>query len=56
MLLPIAIKMFIFSVLRSKYKEPSLKEGFTEILKINFIPKFKSKHEEDLFKRFLIEK
>lgn len=41
---------------KSKFKEPSLNEGFTEILKINFVPKFKSKHEEKLFQRFLIEK
>lgn len=41
---------------RSKYKEPNLNEGFTEIVKINFVPKFKSKHEEALFKKFLIER
>ncbi|XP_035215415.1 bifunctional polynucleotide phosphatase/kinase-like [Stegodyphus dumicola] len=41
---------------KSKFKEPTLKEGFTEVININFIPKFKSIHEEKLFKRFLLEK
>lgn len=41
---------------KSKYQEPTLKEGFTEILKINFVPKFKTRQEENAFRKFLIEK
>lgn len=41
---------------KSKYKEPTLEEGFKEILKINFVPKFKTRNDEELFRKFLIEK
>lgn len=40
----------------SKFKEPQLSEGFSEILKINFIPKFSSTDDEQLYKQFLIDK
>ncbi|KAG8198999.1 hypothetical protein JTE90_001798 [Oedothorax gibbosus] len=46
----------VLNAYKSKFKEPSLSEGFSTIVKVNFIPKFKNKHEEKLFKRFLIEK
>ncbi|PRD32965.1 UNVERIFIED_CONTAM: Pnkp [Trichonephila clavipes] len=49
------INLYCFTY-RSKYKEPSMKEGFSQLVKVNFVPKFKSKHEEKLFRRFLIEK
>lgn len=41
---------------KSKFKEPNLREGFAEIVKVNFVPKFKTSNEEKQFKRFLLEK
>lgn len=41
---------------RSKYKKPEIEEGFKEIVKINFVPKFESKKQELLYKQFLMEK
>jgi bifunctional polynucleotide phosphatase/kinase len=46
----------IFNIYKKKYVEPSTKEGFSEIVKVNFVPKFKSKDEEKLYKMYLLEK
>ncbi|GIX86188.1 hypothetical protein CEXT_383971 [Caerostris extrusa] len=52
----VGVNDMVLNSYKSKYKEPSMKEGFTALVKINFVPKFKSKHEEKLFRKFLIEK
>ena len=39
---------------RSKLTDPDLKEGFTEVITINFVPKFEDKEKEKLFKKFLL--
>lgn len=36
--------------------EPSLEEGFSDIVKVNFIPKFKKNKDEKLYRMFLLEK
>ncbi|XP_065300234.1 bifunctional polynucleotide phosphatase/kinase isoform X2 [Dermacentor albipictus] len=41
---------------RSKFKEPSLSEGFSAILKINFVPKFGAPEDEKLYRCFLKDK
>ncbi|XP_037498606.1 bifunctional polynucleotide phosphatase/kinase [Rhipicephalus sanguineus] len=41
---------------RSKFKEPSLSEGFSAILKINFVPKFSTPEDEKLYRCFLKDK
>ena len=41
---------------RKKYIPPEKKEGFSEIVKVNFVPKFKDTKLEDLYKKFLIDK
>lgn len=37
------------------YTEPTLDEGFTEILKINFIPRFLSETDRELYEMYLLE-
>uniref|UniRef100_G3MKQ2 PNK FHA domain-containing protein n=1 Tax=Amblyomma maculatum TaxID=34609 RepID=G3MKQ2_AMBMU len=41
---------------RSKFKEPCLSEGFSEIVKINFVPKFSTPEDEKLYRCFLKDK
>ncbi|XP_071090216.1 bifunctional polynucleotide phosphatase/kinase-like [Haliotis cracherodii] len=50
------INEMVLNSFKSKYKEPNKEEGFSEILKINFVPKFESSASEDLYKQFLLEK
>uniref|UniRef100_A0A8C2BRS3 Polynucleotide kinase 3'-phosphatase n=1 Tax=Cyprinus carpio TaxID=7962 RepID=A0A8C2BRS3_CYPCA len=38
--------------LQKKFVEPSLSEGFSEILQINFVPSFSEKRSEFLFRQF----
>lgn len=40
----------------SKYEEPSLAEGFEDIVRVNFVPKFRTKEDEEFYKMFLLEK
>ena len=41
---------------RNKYQEPSLDEGFSEIVRVNFVPRFRSSEEETLYRSYLLEK
>lgn len=41
---------------RSKLKVPESSEGFTEIVRVNFVPKFKDSENEKLYKQYLLEK
>ena len=50
---PWILKTFIS---RSKYVEPTLSEGFDDILKVNFIPEFKDETDQKLYRMFLLEK
>ncbi|XP_069461738.1 bifunctional polynucleotide phosphatase/kinase isoform X2 [Ambystoma mexicanum] len=43
----------IFNSYKSKFVAPSLKEGFSEILKINFVPSFKDPKLEEVYRLFL---
>ena len=38
---------------RSSYEEPSCEEGFEEIVKVNFVPKFKDDSIKELYMQFL---
>ena len=38
---------------RSAYEEPSCREGFEEIVKVNFIPRFKNEKIKELYMQFL---
>ncbi|XP_071529360.1 uncharacterized protein F21D5.5 isoform X1 [Panulirus ornatus] len=46
----------IYNMYKSKYNEPNIKEGFDDIVKVNFIPKFRTAKEEKLYRMFLLEK
>ncbi|XP_058464337.1 uncharacterized protein F21D5.5 [Malaya genurostris] len=50
-----SISDMVFNVYKSKFQEPSLGEGFKEIVKVNFIPKFNSDADEKLYKLYLLE-
>jgi len=46
----------VFNIYKKKFFEPVKKEGFSEIVKVNFVPKFKSEEGKELYKLFLMEK
>lgn len=46
--------IIIFSY-RKNYQEPEMSEGYTQILKIPFIPKFSDKSLEKLYRTFLLD-
>ncbi|XP_013389083.1 bifunctional polynucleotide phosphatase/kinase [Lingula anatina] len=50
------INDMVFNSFKSKFQEPIKEEGFSEIVKVNFVPKFKNKHQEKKYKQFLLEK
>ncbi|KAK6623979.1 hypothetical protein RUM44_010836 [Polyplax serrata] len=51
-----AVSDVVIHTYASKYKEPTLEEGFSEILKINFWLTFKNAEHEKLYKLYLLEK
>ncbi|GAB6025743.1 hypothetical protein CHUAL_011726 [Chamberlinius hualienensis] len=46
----------ILNSFRAKYEEPKLNEGFMDIIRVNFIPKFDNEKVEKLYRMFLMEK
>jgi len=40
---------------RSKYVEPTIDEGYAEIVRVNFVAQFQSEEQEKLYKLFLLE-
>ncbi|XP_065082814.1 uncharacterized protein F21D5.5 [Ochlerotatus camptorhynchus] len=50
-----SINDMVFNMYKSKYQEPSLEEGFEEIVKVNFLPRFDSDANEKLYKLYLLE-
>ena len=38
-----------YNVFKSKFQEPSLEEGFSEIQKVIFVPEFTNDHQKKLF-------
>ncbi|KAI9561889.1 hypothetical protein GHT06_012851 [Daphnia sinensis] len=49
------VSRMIFNVYKSKFQEPSLEEGFTQIVRVNFRPAFRSVEDERLYKMYLLE-
>jgi bifunctional polynucleotide phosphatase/kinase len=41
---------------RAKYQDPTVDEGFSEVVTVNFVPQFASEQEETLYKMHLLEK
>lgn len=50
------INDMVFNIYKKKYVEPGKKEGFSEIVKVNFVPKFRNEEEAKLYKMYLMEK
>ncbi len=41
-----------YNMYKKNFQEPALKEGFTKIKKITFVPKFDTKRDEKIFKQW----
>ena len=41
-----------YNMYKSQYETPTLAEGFTEILNIDFVPQFDTKKDEEIFKQW----
>ncbi|XP_053658768.1 uncharacterized protein F21D5.5 [Anopheles marshallii] len=50
------ISEMVFNSYKSKFQQPTQAEGFTEIVKVNFVPNFTTKSHEELYRMFLLEK
>lgn len=50
------INDMVFNTYRSKFQEPTLNEGFKEIIRVNFVPEFNSPNMKSLYQNFLVEK
>uniref|UniRef100_A0A182WDA0 PNK FHA domain-containing protein n=1 Tax=Anopheles minimus TaxID=112268 RepID=A0A182WDA0_9DIPT len=50
------ISEMVFNSYKSKFQQPTQSEGFTEIVKVKFVPNFTTKSHEDLYRMFLLEK
>uniref|UniRef100_A0A8C4SD49 Bifunctional polynucleotide phosphatase/kinase n=2 Tax=Erpetoichthys calabaricus TaxID=27687 RepID=A0A8C4SD49_ERPCA len=48
----VPVNDMVFNSYKSKFVAPSLGEGFTEIVGINFVPQFEDKQSEALYKQF----
>ena len=46
----------LFHSYKSRYQEPTVAEGFTEIVKINFLPVFEFEEHKILYHMYLLEK
>ncbi|XP_064116042.1 uncharacterized protein F21D5.5-like isoform X1 [Macrobrachium nipponense] len=51
-----SISDMVYNMYKSKYVEPTLKEGFDDIVKVNFVPSFRTTKDEEMYKMFLLEK
>ncbi|XP_049543987.1 uncharacterized protein F21D5.5 [Anopheles darlingi] len=51
-----AISDMVFNSYKSKFQPPALSEGYKEIVKVKFVPKFSSPADEQLYRMFLLEK
>ena len=45
-----------FEVAATFDKEPTMDEGFAEIVKVNIVPEFKYEQHRDLYQMYLVEK
>lgn len=43
-------------IFRNKFQEPTIDEGFSEIIKINCVQKFNDPKLQNLYQKFLLEK
>ncbi|KAG4070386.1 hypothetical protein HA402_006528 [Bradysia odoriphaga] len=45
----------VMNTFNKHYEQPTVAEGFEEVVKVNFIPKFNSIDEEQLYRMYLID-
>lgn len=50
------INDMVFNGYKSKFEEPSISEGFKQIVRVNFVPEFDNIDHENLYKLYLLEK
>uniref|UniRef100_A0A4Y0BI43 FHA_2 domain-containing protein n=1 Tax=Anopheles funestus TaxID=62324 RepID=A0A4Y0BI43_ANOFN len=50
------ISEMVFNSYKSKFQQPTQAEGFTEIVKVKFVPNFITKSHEELYRMFLLDK
>lgn len=50
------ISDMVFNIFKKNYVEPTKKEGFTEIVRVNVLPIFDDPNHDKLYKMFLLEK
>ncbi|XP_066484403.1 bifunctional polynucleotide phosphatase/kinase isoform X2 [Tiliqua scincoides] len=48
----VPVNDIVLNSYKNKYVEPSLEEGFSEILKIHFVPQFTDPHLESIYRQF----
>lgn len=48
------ISKIVLNTYKKNYQEPSLEEGYTEIVRVNFVPKFKDEREKSLYELYLL--
>lgn len=48
------ISKIVLNSYKKHYKEPTLDEGFTEIVRINFVPTFQNEREKSLYELYLL--
>ncbi|KAJ8928963.1 hypothetical protein NQ314_018400 [Rhamnusium bicolor] len=52
----VPVSEIIINSLKKNFQEPDVLEGFSEIVKIPFVPEFENAEHEKLYKLFLLEK
>ncbi|RUS77138.1 hypothetical protein EGW08_015094 [Elysia chlorotica] len=49
------INAMVFNKMKSSFSEPNMKEGFSQVINVNFVPFFSLKADSDRYKKFLLE-
>lgn len=48
------INKIVLNSYKKNYVEPSIEEGFSEIVRVNFVPTFKDEREKSLYEMYLL--
>lgn len=48
------VNQIAFNAYKSNFEEPTLEEGFSEIVRVNFVPHFRSEAEKELYNIYLL--
>ena len=41
-----------YNVFKKNFEEPKTSEGFSEVIKVDFVPQFSNKRDEEIFKQW----